>query len=161
MMTLIANHRLMLLMLAVIAAAALGMAYTAQYGFGLAPCVLCLYQRVPYAAVIALGLIGYALNKYPHIFLGLIGSAFAINTLIAAYHTGVERKWWRSFLEGCSSPDLSGSIDDLMKRIEAAPVTACDAIPWVDPVLGLSMANYNVIFCAILAALAASSLCRK
>jgi len=35
---------------AVFAAAvfALGNAYTAQYAFDLEPCILCLYQRVPY-----------------------------------------------------------------------------------------------------------------
>lgn len=86
--------------------------------------------------------------------MALIGLTFSANAVIAAYHTGVERKWWKSFLEGCSTPDLSGSIDDLMARIQAAPVTTCDAIPWVDPILGLSMANYNVLFCAALAAIA-------
>ncbi len=160
-MSLLSSHRLMLLLFAGISAAALGMAYIAQYGFGLAPCILCLYQRVPYAVIIALGIIGYVLNKHPRVFLGLISLSFALNAVIAAYHTGVERKWWRSFLEGCSTPDLSGSIDDLMARIEAAPVTACDAIAWVDPIAGLSMANYNVIFCAVLAGFAACTLYRK
>lgn len=147
-------HRLILIAFALISAMALGAAYVAQYGFGLHPCVLCLYQRVPFWAIIALGVIGAAWNKYPRAFLGLISALFAANTVIAFYHTGVEQKWWRSFLEGCSTPDLSGSIDDLMARIESAPVTTCDAIPWVDPLLGLSMANWNVAFCGVLALLA-------
>ena len=82
------------------------------------------------------------------------------NTVIAAYHTGVERKWWRSFIEGCSTPDLSGNIDDLLARIEKAPVTACDSMAWADPVLGLSMANYNVMFCLVLGVIALMAIMR-
>src|SRR5690606_15520354 len=155
------DTRPMLLMFAAISAAALGMAYTAQYGFGLAPCILCLYQRVPYALVIALGLLGYALDKKTRAFAGLIAAAFLADALIAFYHSGVEQKWWRSFIEGCSTPDLSGSIDDLMARIEAAPVIACDTIAWVDPLFGLSMANYNVLFCLFFAGLAGFAALKK
>ncbi len=158
---LLSNPRFMTLFFAGVSAAALAMAYTAQYGFGLAPCVLCLYQRVPYAVVIVLGILGYASNGFRRKSLALTGLAFSANAVIAAYHTGVERKWWKSFLEGCSTPDLSGSIDDLMARIQAAPVTTCDSIPWVDPVIGLSMANYNVLFCAGLAAIAFYTLTRR
>lgn len=157
----LSNKRLMIAGFAALSAAALGMAYTAQFGFGLHPCILCLYQRVPFWAIIALGALGAAWNKYPRAFLGMIAALFAANTLIAFYHTGVEQKWWRSFLEGCSTPDLGGSIEDLMARIEAAPVTACDSIPWVDPVLGLSMAGWNVIFCGVLAVLAVFAIVKK
>lgn len=157
----LSDKRLMIAFFAAISAAALGMAYIAQYGFELHPCVLCLYQRVPFWSIIGLGVIGALWNKYPRAFLGMISALFAANTVIAFYHTGVEQKWWRSFLEGCSTPDLSGSIDDLMARINAAPVTTCDAIPWADPVFGLSMANWNVPFCGVLALLAAYCAIKK
>lgn len=156
----LSNHRLMLFFFAAISAAALAAAYAAQYGFGLAPCILCLYQRIPYAIIIVLGLIGALWQKYPRSFSGVIALTFLANSVIAFYHTGVEQKWWKSFIEGCSSPDLSGNIEDLMARIEAAPVAACDSIPWQDPLIGLSMANYNVLFCAGLAIIALlSALC--
>lgn len=158
---LLRNHRLMLVAFCVISAGALAMAYLAQYGFGLAPCILCLYQRVPFWSVVLIGAAGALWNRYPRIFLGTISSLFAVNTVIAFYHTGVEQKWWRSFLEGCSTPDLGGSIEDLMARIEAAPVTTCDSIPWIDPVLGLSMANWNVVFCGVLAVIAAYTALKK
>lgn len=155
------NKRLMIAAFAAISAASLGMAYIAQYGFGLHPCILCLYQRVPFWSVITIGVTGALWNKYPRAFLGAISALFAANTLIAFYHTGVEQKWWTSFIQGCSTPDLSGSIEDLMARIEAAPVVSCDVIPWVDPVLGLSMANWNVPFCGFLAILAAYTAFKK
>ena len=141
---------------------ALAMAYVAEYVFDLKPCILCLYQRVPYFAVIAFGLFGLFIakrNKSASVF-ALAGSGIAmlLNSLIAFYHTGVERKWWPSHLEGCATPDLSGNFDDLLARIEAAPVVRCDEIPWVDPILGLSMANYNIAFCLGLAIIAFVSL---
>jgi len=40
---------------------------------------------------------------------------------------------------------MSGSIEDLMARIQSTDVTRCDEIPW--DLFGLSMANYNVMMC--------------
>ena len=37
-------------------------------------------------------------------------------------------------------------IDNIM----STPAGRCDEIPWQDPLLGLSMANLNMILCALL-----------
>ncbi len=142
-------------------------ALISQYVYGLHPCILCIYQRVPYVIVIVLGLLGFALaGKKPKVgtaFLSLISLSFFANSAIAAYHTGVERKWWASFLEGCTIPEMKGDITDVLAQIQAAPIARCDEIPWTDPVLGLSMANYNVMLCFALAVLALIAIkpCRK
>lgn len=137
--------------MAIIAAAALGIALISQYVFGLAPCNLCIIQRYPYGIVIALGLIGFVLSfkcrKSASISMALIGVTFLANSVIAFYHTGVERHWWKSFLEGCAVPDLGDDPNNILAIIEASEAVRCDEIPWADPILGLSMANYNVIFC--------------
>ncbi len=160
----LSNQRLALFGFATLSAAALGSAFVAQYAYGLAPCVLCIYQRIPYALVIAFAFFGIGLGakwqKAGSVFLGLISTAFAANAVIAFYHTGVERKWWASFLEGCSIPEITGDITDVLAQIQAAPIVRCDEIPWTDPMLGLSMANYNVAACVVLAALAAIATCR-
>ena len=141
-----------------LAAAALGMAFISQYVYGLHPCILCIYQRWPYGLVVLFAVLGIALGRSkpraPHLFTGLVALAFAANAVIAFYHTGVERKWWKSFLEGCSVPSLEGNITDVLAQIAATPVVRCDEIPWTDPVIGLSMANYNVLVCLALAAAA-------
>lgn len=131
-----------------IAAFALIMALISQYVFGLHPCVLCLYQRVPFVVVIILSVVGsiFCTSAKPALWLSSL--ALFINACIAFFHSGVERKWWEG-LTGCSSPDLSGSIDELMARIQNAPVARCDEIPW--DLFGLSMANYNVALCLGLA----------
>jgi len=147
--------------LAVAASAfSLGMALIAQYAFGLEPCILCLYQRVPFAVVIVIGLAALAFRKRKGALrLGalLSGIAFSANSVIAAYHTGVEQHWWKSFLESCSAPDFLDNPENLLESLLKAPAVRCDEIPWADPLLGLSMANYNVAFCAGLAVICFAS----
>ena len=144
--------KLMPPLMAVISASALGMALMSQYVFGLQPCNLCVIQRYPYGIVIALGIIGFFVagkcKKTSTAIMSLIGITFLANSFIAFYHSGVELKWWQSFLEGCSVPELSDNIEEMMAQIQATTeVVRCDEIPWADPILGLSMANYNVVFC--------------
>lgn len=136
------------LCIALVSVLSLAAAFTAQYGFGLRPCDLCLLQRIPFGVTIALGAIGFFAKQASRPMITLAGFFFLINAIIAAYHSGVERKWWEG-LSGCSTPDMSGSIEELMKRIEETDVVRCDEIPW--SLFGLSMANYNVFFCLALA----------
>lgn len=139
------------LLFAAIAAMALSMAFIAEHVFGLLPCILCVYQRVPYAIIIVLGFLGALMaGRSPSAsggMVGLISLSFLANSLIAFYHSGVERHWWKSIFESCAAPELEGSITDVLAKIQAAPAVRCDEIPWADPVFGLSMANYNVVFC--------------
>ena len=152
-------HRSMPLIMAVIATSALGMALVSQYQFGLQPCNLCIWQRWPYGIVIALGLIGFLLSckytKSVSAIMSVMGITFLANAVIAFYHSGVERKWWASFLEGCNVPTLPSDPDKILEHIQSiSKAVRCDEIPWADPILGLSMANYNVIVCLGLGTLA-------
>lgn len=151
----LACHRSMPLAMALIAAAALGVALISQYAFGLKPCILCLYQRWPYGFVIAFGLLGFLMSfqnktaapKGISVFMGFISLSFFINSILAFYHTGVEQKWWKSHFEGCAVPDLGSDPENILAIIEQSTAARCDEIPWSDPILNLSMANYNVVFC--------------
>lgn len=126
---------------------ALASAFFAQYVIGLEPCKLCIWQRWPFAAVILTGLFTLFTKRFFSVaMLMLTGFIFLVNGAIAFFHSGVERLWWEG-LKGCSAPDLSGSVEDLMARIQSSNGARCDEIPWADPIIGLSMANYNVILC--------------
>lgn len=159
LLKILSNPKAVTLGLALVCAAALAMALVAQYAFGLAPCNLCVIQRWPYGIVIALGLAGFALsyknNRAAAFTLALTALALMFNSVVAFYHSGVERLWWKSFLEGCNVPALDP--DNILASIEAAPTVRCDEIPWADPFFGLSMANYNVVFCLGLAVVALTS----
>lgn len=157
------------LLMALISTLALGTALVSQYVFNLHPCELCIWQRWPYGIIIVLGLIGFAFSfsnkKAVAVIMGLIGLTSLLNSIIAFYHTGVEQKWWKSFLEGCSVPELKGDMQQILEDIQARSNAArCDEIPWSDTILNLSMANYNVIFClglAVVAFFSARSICKS
>ncbi|MCB1651009.1 MAG: disulfide bond formation protein B [Alphaproteobacteria bacterium] len=136
--------------LAALCVAALAAAFGSEAFLGLEPCILCVYQRWPYAIVALLSLIGLAMRKNQVAARGLIGLnglAFLLNSVIAFYHTGVEQKWWVSKVEGCKVPSFSDKPQSILENIMSAPTANCAEIPWQDPLLGLSMANYNAIMC--------------
>lgn len=127
-------------------AAALAAAYIAEYGFELLPCILCLYQRIPFAANIALGLVAAAAFFYGRRPMGaviviLAGVVFLGNAALAFYHVGVEQHWWVSAFEACTFDpnNLRAALDQ--------PAVPCDEIPW--EMFGISMAGYNVIMCGV------------
>lgn len=138
----------------------LAAAISSELFLGLEPCILCIYQRWPFAIAVVLGIIGFAFRKKMRAaqsVLTLMALNFFVNSGIALYHTGVEQKWWASEVEGCAVPLFDDQTDtsgqSLLENLMSAPVSSCSVIPWQDPVLGLSMANYNVILCFGLAVL--------
>lgn len=147
---LIAKPYAMLAVCLLIAITSLSGAFIAQYHYGLEPCILCIYQRIPFAIVIffsLMGLMSYISADIARIMMGINALAFLSNAGIAFYHTGVERHWWKSFLEGCAVPDLGSNPETILQTILNTPPIRCDEIPWADPWAGLSMANYNAILC--------------
>ncbi len=128
---------------------ALAAAFIGEHVFDLQPCNLCIYQRYPFAIGVIFGLLGISLRnniQISRIILGLLGLNFLINSFIAFYHTGVEQAWWKSAFEGCKVI-LINSDKSLLDSIMGTPLTSCTDVQWVDPIIGLSMANYNIAFC--------------
>jgi len=114
-------------------------------GLGWAPCKMCLWQRWPHVvAVLAAGLLlgGVFLRGFATIGLG----ALLTSVGLAAYHSGVELKWWPG-PTSCSGagPGLSGlSGADLVPGASPIPaLVMCDTLtPFF---LGLTMANWNLL----------------
>lgn len=130
---------------------AMGTALTTQYGFGLPPCILCLYQRVPYivAGVLAAAAMSAKLPPRARIALvALCALAFAIDSGIAVYHVGVEHHWWESACVGGVNPEAN-SADALKALLAGPPPVPCDRVPW--SIFGISMAGYNAMFAFALA----------
>ncbi|MBL4614473.1 MAG: disulfide bond formation protein B, partial [Magnetovibrio sp.] len=98
----LSSPRLYPALLILAGATSLAFAYAAQFGFDLEPCILCLYQRVPFAVAIILGLIGLLKPQWLVMVFTLAITAFAINCGIAVYHVGVEQHWWVS-AAGCGA----------------------------------------------------------
>ena len=109
---------------------------------GMAPCTLCIWQRWPHAAAVALGVLAWVAPVLPVILAG--AAAAATSGVIGIYHTGVERGWFDGPAACAGGGDISRlSAEELLDRILAAPVVRCDEVPW--EMLGLSMASWNVV----------------
>jgi disulfide bond formation protein DsbB len=130
---------------------ALCVAWLAQYGFGLAPCHLCLWQRGAYWAAIGLSLGAIFAGRQRRLrplLLGLAGIALLVGAGIALFHVGVEQGWWEGSdacvggFEGLSGAELEAAVMN-------APVTRCDEVAFA--LFGISMAGYNGLFGAALA----------
>ena len=131
-------------------AALLGGAFAFQYIGGLAPCALCLWQRWPHAAAIAIGLVLLVTGWRGLAWLGMLAALATAG--IGIFHVGVEQLWWEG-LATCTAGSISGiSTADLLNPAAdvAAPVR-CDAIAW--SMLGISMAGWNAILSLGLAVL--------
>lgn len=122
-----------------------------QYVGGLAPCQMCLWQRWPHAIALALVPLAFLLPTRLIATLGAL-TVFA-GAAIGAFHAGVEWDWWEGITACAGAGDaltgLSGA--DLLSTEGPLGVIRCDEAPWV--FAGLSMAGWNAVFSAALAAL--------
>jgi disulfide bond formation protein DsbB len=122
-----------------------------QYLGGLPPCPLCVWQRWPYVAVVALGLIGWRWR--PRVMLALAALALLTGAGLGAYHVGIEQGWW-ALPAGCAAGEGAESVEDLKRLLAEAP-PACDQVSFT--FLGLSLAGWNVVASLALAAYATAA----
>ncbi len=138
--------RIFLIRLAMAASAlALAGAFIGQFVFGIEPCHLCILQRYPHAALVALGPLAML---FAGRFLPALGALIAFGAmLLAVYHSGVERKLWAGPSDCTGGADnLSGlSGADLLSTDFGTGIVMCDEISFT--FLGLSFANMNVLLC--------------
>ncbi len=134
---------------------ALGTALASQYWGGLNPCVLCIYQRYAYGAALAFAVLAFLLAGRPggrRLMLAGAGLSFAGGSALAVFHVGVEQKWWRGTAE-CHAPALpeNATVEQLREILLNQAFAPCDKVPW--ELFGISMAGFNILACAVLAAL--------
>jgi len=123
-------------------AALLGGALISQYGFGLYPCEMCMWQRWPHLAAILLAAAALAVRKSSISLPLVVAAAFAIliSGLIGGFHAGVEYGWWEG-LTSCSTNLPTGG--DMLESIMNAPLVRCDVAPWT--LFGISLAGFNFL----------------
>jgi disulfide bond formation protein DsbB len=135
-------------------AALLAAAFAFQHLGGLAPCPLCVWQRWPHVAGVALGLAGYALapSRAGRLAALLAALALAGGAGLAFYHVGVEQRWWQGPATCAGAGDIGAlSPAELLQQIMAAPLVRCDEVAW--SLAGLSMAGWNGVVSLALAGL--------
>lgn len=138
------------LLVALISAISLIAAFVAQYGFDLAPCQFCIWERYPYAIALILGLMG-AWRGFP-VLRWILILVFLGATGLTLYHVGVEREFIDPPAACISDLKITSTttVDDLRAQIMAQPrVTRCDLVPI--KIFGLSIAEYNLLLSLFLA----------
>ena len=141
--------------LAIASAGVLAAALFFQFALGYQPCVLCLWQRVPYGAVMAFSIITLLFRQWKGLgdaLLAASGLALLAGAGIAAYHVGVEQHWWAGTSACGAVGRAPQTLEELRAQVLAAPVTRCDEVAW--SLFGISMAGYNVFISLALSAFA-------
>jgi disulfide bond formation protein DsbB len=154
-------------------AVALATVFVFQFGFGILPCILCLWQRLPHAIAILLGGIGFGLSRAADparqrfratpwatytALAGLLLIDYLANTGLAAFHIGVEQHWWAG-TEACTGGAATGlSAEQLSAQLMATPIAHCDQIAW--SLFGISLAGFNFILSFALSIASAGTLLR-
>jgi disulfide bond formation protein DsbB len=125
---------------------------------GYLPCALCLMQRTPYYIGVPLAAVAIAAAalRAPRALLVLLFAAFAALMLysagLAAYHAGVEWKFWEG-PAACAAGAQVNSVDDMLGGLDGTThAPSCTEATW--RMLGLSFAGWNFLVSLLLAALA-------
>jgi disulfide bond formation protein DsbB len=130
---------------------------------GLAPCKLCLEQRLPHYAAIGLAAAGLVLARSPRlqgiVLIGLAG-LMLWSAWLGIYHAGVEWGWFAGPNDcgGAAAPAATG-VQDFMKQLQTTRVVACTEAAW--RFLGLSLAGWNALASLGLLGLAMTGLLKR
>ncbi len=135
----------------------------AAHGFetfgGLKPCHLCLEQRTVYWVAVAIGLLGWLVGRFlkgKHVVAItslILALVFLGEAGLAAYHAGVEWKFWPGPQTCTGAASARADINAISGLLGGAQIASprCDVAPWT--FIGLSMAGWNVVVALVLAAL--------
>jgi disulfide bond formation protein DsbB len=133
----------------VASAVMLGAAHAFETFGKMAPCHLCLKQREVYWVAGTVALIALVARRTPWAararrpFDLLLAAIFLYGAGLAAFHAGVEWKWWPGPTT-CTGGGAAAAGDLLaMLKGGAVKVPQCDKAAWV--FLGLSMAGWNAL----------------
>lgn len=152
---------------ALASAALLGGAFAFEHLGGLPPCPLCITQRWVHAAALAFGLVSFiairtsaSTRRTSRLLCWVLGLIFLVSLYWGVNHAGIEYGLWA----GPATCTASGGGDISLADLNAAlgrptNVVLCDEIAW--SLLGISMAGWNAIVSAGLAAMSFASAFRN
>ena len=143
------KNKLYFLSLIIISTTSLAFAFFVEYALGFEPCILCLYQRVPYYLLMLIGIAGMVFknHKYP-IYLALF--VFFSAAMLAGYHAGIEREWFNptdTCNPGFNIPE-NASVDEIRQMLYDAPIATCTKAAF--KIFGISMTEWNLILNIVL-----------
>ena len=124
----------------------LAAAFYIEYIFGFKPCILCVYQRIPYAIAILTSLTAFFIGNR-NILLIILGLTFLAGILLAGYHVSIEK----GFIEpifSCTGENIKAlEKEEILKSLDNIQPDCKD----VDfSIFGVSLATLNFIISFVL-----------
>ena len=116
-------------------------AFFVEFFLGYKPCILCKYQRVPYALGLIIGLFGFFKPSNTKICI-YIFLTFLISMTLSGYHVGIEQELYQSIFN-CSDDNLS--ILEEGKLLESLNVINPDCKNVNFAIFGVSLATINFV----------------
>ncbi len=154
------NRKTIITILFTAATLALLGAYASQYFFNFKPCILCLYQRIPFFIIAFLCVFGWFLHeKWQKIVVFLCFLAIFANLGLALYHVGVEQKIFKITQKCVAIEQNFATVEELQQHLAKQELARCDDPQFV--FAKLSMAAWNAVFCLILMIFLGSALFRR
>lgn len=128
---------------------------------GILPCELCLKERLPYYAGIAIAAVTLLLawrgaRGVTQVGFVVLALLFLFSAAFGAYHAGVEWGFWPGPADCTGSLDRASSNADFLRQLQKVKVVRCDAV--AIRILGLSLAGWNAIISLATAALSLAGL---
>ncbi|MBT3070182.1 disulfide bond formation protein B [Rhodomicrobium sp. Az07] len=149
------------LVIAAVSAIALSAAWAFELA-GIEPCQLCLEERVPYYAGLPGGILAAWLAmrapKLAATILAALVLGFLYNAGLSVYHAGAEWKFWPG-PDSCAGGDGTLKTGSLIKALQNNNAVRCDEA--AIRIWGISLAGYNVLISAALAAVAGFGIWRS
>ena len=117
-----------------------------EYILGFKPCILCIYQRIPYAIALLISLIVFFVGNR-NIFLIILGLTFFAGILLSGYHVSIEK----GFIEpifSCTGENIKAlEKEEILKSLNNIQPDCKD----VDfSIFGVSLATLNFIISFVL-----------
>lgn len=120
-----------------VSSGALLFAYIAEFFFNLVPCMLCIYQRIPYFILLGISLCGLLCQKSRKYLVYLVILALIVELSLAAYHIGVEHYWIEE--------NHMCQIDNKLSALSFKQVaSSCSDVKF--KFMNLSMAEWNLVY---------------
>ena len=123
-------------------------AYFIEYVLGYQPCILCLYERIPYFLAILILLANFKYNKLEKYFVLFLIIIFFIATLLSLYHLGIEQGLIEESLL-CNLEKGTNIIDkdEILKQLQQKYISCKDV---AFKIFGLSLTSFNIIISLLL-----------
>lgn len=146
---------LVLLAATLIPAAALAAAWGIELIGGIAPCPLCLTQRIPYYVGLPIALVGLwsyhsgrangdgRLKVLATFAFFVFAVAMAVAAGYGIYHAGVEYGWWPGPTACAGGGEMPATVEELLNQLGRTVPVNCADVPV--RIAGLSLAGWNAV----------------